>query len=132
MIQFLHFKISFNELLCHFRTNSALRGEVETLKTSQKIRFELEDRIRKLERKLTVVQKDRDHYRTVNEMYEREMTHVGAPAVASMEAQQVRELERLLDEYRSLEPTTDQEEKKRLTEQVAELNRKIESLQQQQ
>jgi len=41
-------------------------------------------------------------------------------------------LERLLDEYRSLEPTTDQEEKKRLTEQVAELNRKIESLQQQQ
>lgn len=114
------------------RTNSALREEVETLKTSQKTRSELEDRIRKLERKLTVVQKDRDHYRTVNEMYEREMTHVGAPAVASMEAQQVRELERLLDEYRSLEPTTDQEEKKRLTEQVAELNRKIESLQQQQ
>ena len=118
--------------MCHFRTNSALREEVETLKTSQKTRSELEDRIRKLERKLTVVQKDRDHYRTVNEMYEREMTHVGAPAVASMEAQQVRELERLLDEYRSLEPTTDQEEKKRLTEQVAELNRKIESLQQQQ
>jgi len=76
--------------LCYFRTNLAFREEVETLKTSQKTRFELEDRIRKLERKLTVVQKDRDHYRTVNEMYEREMTHVGAPAVASMEAQQVR------------------------------------------
>ena len=63
-------------------------------------------------------------------MYEREMTHVGAPAVASMEAQQVRELERLLEEYRSLE--LDDEEKKRLIKQVAELNQLVELLKTQQ
>ena len=38
---------------------------------------ELEDRVKKLQRKLIVVQKDRDHYRTINDMYESDMTRVG-------------------------------------------------------
>lgn len=50
---------------------------METLKENAKSKCELEERVRKLERKLIVVQKDRDHYRTVNEMYESEMTRVG-------------------------------------------------------
>lgn len=50
---------------------------MDSLKDSNRTKNELEDRLRKLERKLNVVQKDRDHYRTINEMFEREMTHVG-------------------------------------------------------
>ena len=59
------------------RSNATLREEIESLKDCNRAKSELEDRIRKLERKLNVVQKDRDHYRTINEMFEREMTHVG-------------------------------------------------------
>jgi len=47
------------------------------LKNVAKTKADLEDRVRKLERKLNVVQKDRDHYRTINEMYEGEMTRIG-------------------------------------------------------
>ncbi len=47
------------------------------MKNVAKAKADLEDRIRKLERKLNVVQKDRDHYRTINEMYEGEMTRIG-------------------------------------------------------
>lgn len=47
------------------------------MKNVAKAKADLKDRIRKLERKLNVVQKDRDHYRTINEMYEGEMTRIG-------------------------------------------------------
>ena len=60
-----------------FRTNLSLKDEILALKQENRAKTELEDRLRKLERKLIVVQKDRDHYRNVNEMYEREMTHIG-------------------------------------------------------
>ena len=54
-----------------------LRDQILVLKDTAQAKTELEDRVRKLERKLIVVQKDRDHYRTVNEMYESEMTRIG-------------------------------------------------------
>lgn len=59
------------------RQIAELLEQVATLKEVKKGRAELEDRVRRLERKLIVVQKDRDHYRAVNEMYEVEMTRVG-------------------------------------------------------
>lgn len=54
-----------------------LRDQISSLKDVAQAKTDLEERVRKLERKLIVVQKDRDHYRTVNEMYESEMTRVG-------------------------------------------------------
>ena len=59
------------------RLNTNLQEQIGALKEGGKGRAELEERVRKLERKLCVVQKDRDHYRAVNEMYESEMTRVG-------------------------------------------------------
>ena len=59
------------------RAYSALAERLETTKGEGKAKTELEDRIKKLERKLMVVQRDRDHYRAVSEMYEKEMTHIG-------------------------------------------------------
>jgi GTP-dependent phosphoenolpyruvate carboxykinase len=50
---------------------------MESLKNVTKTKSDLVDRVRKLERTLVVVQKDRDHYRTINEMYEDEMTRIG-------------------------------------------------------
>ena len=72
--------IAFNRMInnCKLaRCNVALTEQLNNLKESSRGKSELEDRVRKLERKLNVVQKDRDHYRTINEMFEREMTHVG-------------------------------------------------------
>lgn len=63
--------------LSWFRKNLTLRDKIEALNDVSKTKLDLEDRVRKLERKLIVVQKDRDHYRTINEMYENEMTRVG-------------------------------------------------------
>lgn len=61
--------------------------------------------MRKLERKLVVVQRDRDHYRAINEMFEKEMTHIGPPAASastSAAEARVQELEHLLEEYRNI------------------------------
>lgn len=55
----------------------SLQEQLAALKDTSRAKTELEERARKLERKLAVVQKDRDHYRAVNEMYESEMTRVG-------------------------------------------------------
>lgn len=66
-----------HQLSTFFRLNLSLREQLEASKDITKGKSELEDRVRKLERKLIVVQKDRDHYRTINEMYESEMTRVG-------------------------------------------------------
>lgn len=123
------------------RKNLTLRDKIEALNDVSKTKLDLEDRVRKLERKLIVVQKDRDHYRTINEMYENEMTRVGGPATVSMETKQINELERLLEEYRELvsmadtSPKANQEtvtklnqEKEQLTKEVAELNLTIKHL----
>jgi len=131
------------ELNSFNRSNAALKEQMDALKDSNRGKGELEDRVRKLERKLNVVQKDRDHYRTINEMFEREMTHVGAPSMASVESNQIQNLERLLDEYRKLVSYKDSEtsragdsetvkklneEKTQLASQIQQLNQTVESL----
>ena len=50
---------------------------IESLKNVTKTKSDLEDRVRKLERTLVVVQKDRDNYQAINEMYEDEMKRIG-------------------------------------------------------
>jgi len=57
--------------------NTNLQEQIGALKEGGKGRAEIEERVRKSERKLCVVQKDRDHNIAVNEMYEKEMTRVG-------------------------------------------------------
>jgi hypothetical protein len=60
-----------------FRSNSTLKDQIESLRNVTKTKSDLEDRVRKLEITLVVVQKDRDYYRTIKEMYEGEMTRIG-------------------------------------------------------
>ena len=60
-----------------WRLNSNLQEQIEALIEGYNGRAELEERVRKFERKLCVIQKDsRGHYRVVNEIYESEMTRV--------------------------------------------------------
>ncbi len=59
------------------RLNTNLHEQIGALKEVGKGRAEKEKRVRKLERKLCVVQKDRGHYRALNEMNESEMIRVG-------------------------------------------------------
>ena len=65
------------ELNTSKRACKAVADQLETLRVEAKDRAELDDRNRKLERKLVVVQRDRDHYRAMSDMFEKEMTHVG-------------------------------------------------------
>ena len=59
------------------RLNTDLQKQIGALKEGGKGRAEVEERVPKLERKLCFDQKDRDHYRAVNEMYKSEMTRFG-------------------------------------------------------
>lgn len=93
------------------RTEAALREQLAAGAAEAAGRHLVDERLRKLERKLAVVQRDRDHYRQVNEMYEKEMTMVGGFGAAAgpggggggeTSEGRVQELETLLDEYRRL------------------------------